>query len=132
MINPFISSCNCSYALEMHMVHESPDGKVAVVGIMYTIGRPDSFLSSVSAVLKITIYLALFLAISISIILFYFFHQLTDRLRLVAGTRETETVVGVVNPKDIKIGSRKYYRYMGSLTVPPCTENVLWTIVRKV
>ena len=114
------------------MVHESPDGKVAVVGIMYTIGRPDSFLSSVSAVLKITIYLALFLAISISIILFYFFHQLTDRLRLVAGTRETETVVGVVNPKDIKIGSRKYYRYMGSLTVPPCTENVLWTIVRKV
>ncbi|EEF32945.1 alpha carbonic anhydrase 7 [Ricinus communis] len=92
-----------SYALELHMVHESLDGKIAVVGIMYTIGRPDSFLSS-----------------------------LTDRLQLVAGTREYETAAGTVNPKDIKIGSRKYYRYMGSLTVPPCTENVLWTIVRKV
>ncbi|KAF2283336.1 hypothetical protein GH714_002389 [Hevea brasiliensis] len=91
------------FALELHMVHESQDGKVAVVGIMYIIGRPDSFLSSI-----------------------------TDHLRMVAGNGETETVVGVVNPKDIKIGSRKYYRYMGSLTTPPCTENVLWTIVRKV
>jgi hypothetical protein len=32
------------------MVHESLDGKVAVVGIMYMIGRPDSFLSSVSII----------------------------------------------------------------------------------
>ncbi|OAY38044.1 alpha carbonic anhydrase 7-like [Manihot esculenta] len=91
------------FALELHMVHESQDGKAAVVGILYTIGRPDSFLSS-----------------------------LTDRLRLVAGTGENETIAGIVNPKEIKIGSRKYYRYMGSLTTPPCTENVIWTIVRKV
>ncbi|EEF32944.1 alpha carbonic anhydrase 7 [Ricinus communis] len=91
------------FALELHMVHESPDGKVAVVGVMYTIGRPDSFLLS-----------------------------LTDHLRSISGTEEEERVVGIINPKDIKIGSRKYYRYMGSLTVPPCTENVIWTIVKKV
>lgn len=36
------------YDLELHMVHESADGKVAVISIMYKIGRPDSFLSSVS------------------------------------------------------------------------------------
>jgi carbonic anhydrase len=34
------------------MVHESLDGKVAVVGILYKIGRPDSFLSSVSSVFR--------------------------------------------------------------------------------
>lgn len=90
-------------ALEVHMVHESLDGKVAVVGILYKIGRPDSFLSS-----------------------------LTKQLQSVAGTYERDTVVGVVDPRNIKIGSRKYYRYFGSLTIPPCTENVQWTIVKKV
>ena len=33
--------------LEVHMLHESPSGKSAVVGIMYKIGRADSFLSMV-------------------------------------------------------------------------------------
>ncbi|KAK8581452.1 hypothetical protein V6N13_144478 [Hibiscus sabdariffa] len=91
------------YDLELHLVHESADGKVAVVGIMYKIGRPDPFLSS-----------------------------LTDHLEAITDITDGETAVGVINPRDIKIGSRKYYRYIGSLTVPPCTENVVWSIVRKV
>ncbi|KAJ4725082.1 Alpha carbonic anhydrase [Melia azedarach] len=91
------------FALEGHLVHESSDGKVAVVGIMYKIGRPDSFLASIA-----------------------------NHLAQVAGSTEREKVVGVIDPRAIKLGSRKYYRYIGSLTIPPCTENVLWTIVRKV
>ncbi|RWV96815.1 hypothetical protein GW17_00040447 [Ensete ventricosum] len=35
------------FALELHMVHQSADERVAVVGIMYKIGRPDSFLTEV-------------------------------------------------------------------------------------
>ncbi|KAI8525615.1 hypothetical protein RHMOL_Rhmol13G0243800 [Rhododendron molle] len=43
-----------------------------------------------------------------------------------------EKDIGIVNPGDVKFGSRKYYGYIGSLTVPPCTEGVIWTIVKKV
>ncbi|XP_038707681.1 alpha carbonic anhydrase 7-like [Tripterygium wilfordii] len=92
-----------SFDLEAHLVHESKDGKVAVIGIMYTIGRPDTFLSSI-----------------------------IDHLSVVTDNEDEEKVIGEVNPRDIKFGSRKYYRYIGSLTIPPCTENVIWTMVRKV
>ena len=36
-----------SYDLEVHMVHQNSENKSAVVGILYTIGRPDTFLSEV-------------------------------------------------------------------------------------
>ncbi|KAL3518404.1 hypothetical protein ACH5RR_020993 [Cinchona calisaya] len=91
------------YDLEAHLVHETPDGKIAVIGIMYEIGRPDTFLSSME-----------------------------NYLKALADTTDLEIIVGNVDPERIKFGSRKYYRYIGSLTIPPCTQNVVWTIVKKV
>ncbi|XP_027066722.1 alpha carbonic anhydrase 4 [Coffea arabica] len=87
--------------LELHIVHRSSSGGIAVVGILYEIGRPDSFLAKL--------------------------------LHHIKRADEGDVIdLGVVSPGDIKFGSRKYYRYIGSLTVPPCTEGVLWTIVKKV
>ncbi|KDP26093.1 hypothetical protein JCGZ_21126 [Jatropha curcas] len=89
------------YELEIHLVHESSEGKIAVIGIVYKYGRHDPFLSKLFQHIKRTV-------------------------------EKEEIDLGIVNPGNIRFGSRKYYRYNGSLTTPPCTEGVIWTIVKKV
>ncbi|KAF3557496.1 hypothetical protein F2Q69_00012244, partial [Brassica cretica] len=91
------------FALELHMVHESINGSMAVVTVLYKIGRSDSFLT-----------------------------LLENKLSAMTDQNEAEFNIGMIDPKEIKIGSRKYYRYVGSLTTPPCTQNITWTVVKKV
>ncbi|WCJ41002.1 alpha carbonic anhydrase 7 [Euphorbia peplus] len=90
------------YVAELHMVHESKDGKIAVIGIMYQLGQPDPFLS-----------------------------LLAPRLKQVAGIKGKIVPVGIVNPEFIQIDTGKFYRYLGSLTIPPCTERVTWTVLKQ-
>ncbi|KAL5546400.1 hypothetical protein UlMin_006087 [Ulmus minor] len=94
-----------SFDLELHMVHSSnTTGQIAVVGILYKYGPSDPFLS-----------------------------LLYEQIRkLQSGIPKID--LGNVYPGDVEFPkpSRKYYRYNGSLTTPPCSENVIWTVLHKV
>ncbi|KAG6526005.1 hypothetical protein ZIOFF_015979 [Zingiber officinale] len=91
------------FHMELHMVHQTADNRTAVVGILYTLGRSEPFLA-----------------------------KMERYIDMIKDKHEAEEEVGLVDPREIKRGSRKYYRYMGSLTTPPCTEGVVWTIINKV
>lgn len=62
----------------------------------------------------------------------YFGFQIKRDLETVGGTKNVEKVVGIIDPQLAIFGITNYYRYIGSLTTPPCTQNIIWTIVRKV
>ncbi|KAL5546070.1 hypothetical protein UlMin_005757 [Ulmus minor] len=94
------------FDLELHMVHQSTNtsqrNNIAVLGLLYQLGEPDLFLS-----------------------------QLTQDLMLLNNARR-EIPRGLVDPTAIRMGGTNYYRYFGSLTVPPCTEGVIWTINKQI
>uniref|UniRef100_A0A453T3B8 Alpha-carbonic anhydrase domain-containing protein n=4 Tax=Triticinae TaxID=1648030 RepID=A0A453T3B8_AEGTS len=91
------------YDMELHMVHQSAQGKAAVIGVLYEIGARDALL-----------------------------HKLEPYLEMIAKQRDRQEKVGVVDARGARGRASVYYRYVGSLTTPPCTQGVIWTIVKRV
>ena len=89
-----------SFPAELHLVHKSADGKTLVVGIFLRKGKENAVLAP-------------------------FFANLPTE-----ATTEPRVVPGVT----IDIGSfipkkPRYAHYDGSLTIPPCSEDVSWFVV---
>jgi carbonic anhydrase len=87
----------------VHLVHKSADGKLAVIAVRFTMDRGDA-----NAVLA-----ALW-------------------PHLPAKTGESANVEDMINPGGFLPADRGYWTYVGSLTAPPCTEDVRWFVYEDV
>jgi carbonic anhydrase len=85
-------------AMEMHLVHQSEGGKIAVVAVLIEEGEDNPAFDSV----------------------WDFLPSAANRERKSATTIDA----AVLLPE-----SREYYRYVGSFTTPPCTEDISWMVM---
>ncbi|KAK8918337.1 Bifunctional monodehydroascorbate reductase and carbonic anhydrase nectarin-3 [Platanthera zijinensis] len=92
------------FSLELHCLHQNAiDQKMAMVSIIFEVGKPDRFIAKVEK------------------------HIGTIRRKVNAAVS-----LGLVDPAEVIRDFRRYYRFQGSITVPPCTEGVTWTVNREV
>lgn len=56
-----------------------------------------------------------------------FLEQIWEILPETVGTNEEEDIS--INVRDLLPGDEAHYNYRGSLTTPPCSQNVVWTVL---
>ena len=85
--------------MEMHLVHKSEDGTLAVIGVLIKSGSINTA-----------------------------FNPFWDHLPSVPGeSKQIESVI--LNAYDLLPSRKHTYRYIGSLTTPPCSEGVKWFVL---
>nr|KYP45254.1 hypothetical protein KK1_033207 [Cajanus cajan] len=93
---------------ELHLVHLTQDNNnIAVVAVLYKLGDPDPLISQIEDKLI----------------------ELEKKNR--EGDKDAQIAVGTFDVEEINRSSHRYYRYVGSLTTPPCKEGVTWNILGK-
>jgi carbonic anhydrase len=89
------------FPMVAHLVHKNNDGQLAVVAVLLQEGESNAMID------KVWTYMPL---------------DSGDRVRMPQGLLDVNELL----PKD-----QRYYQFMGSLTTPPCTEGVLWMVLKQ-
>lgn len=89
------------YAMVAHLVHKSDDGRLAVIAVLMDPGADNPLLNKVFTHMPL---------------------DTADRVRL---------PTDLVNLNELLPEDRRYYQFLGSLTTPPCTEGVLWLVLKQ-
>lgn len=84
-----------------HLVHKSDEGQLAVVGVLLDAGNANPLID------KVWTYMPL---------------DAGDRVRMPRG---------VLNLNELLPADQRYFQFIGSLTTPPCTEGVLWMVLKQ-
>ncbi len=86
--------------MAIHLLHQSKAGKLAVVAVRVEAGNENSLIRT-----------------------------LWTNLPLEPGTPFTRADLKI-DPGQLLPAKRSYYTFLGSLTTPPCTEGVLWLVLK--
>ncbi len=85
--------------MEVHFVHRAKDGQIAVVGVLLDVGAFNVHLE-----------------------------KIWKRMPARESAEQIYRDV-MINAADLLPKRKKYFRYMGSLTTPPCSEGVHWYVL---
>ena len=89
------------FAMVAHLVHRNAEGQLAVLAVLFDPGEASPLIQKVWTHMPLDV---------------------GDRVRLPDDLIDLNETL----PQD-----RRYYQFIGSLTTPPCTEGVLWLVLKQ-
>ena len=92
---------NQGFAMAVHLLHKNAAGQFAMLAVLLEPGQANALIN------KVWTYMPL---------------DKGDQVPMPAGMLDLNELL----PKD-----QRYYQFFGSLTTPPCTEDVLWLILKQ-
>ena len=89
------------FSMVAHLVHKNEEGQLAVVAVLIDPGTENPLIDQIWTRMPLDV---------------------NDRVGLPAGLIDMNQIL----PMD-----QRYYQFIGSLTTPPCTEGVLWLVMKQ-